>query len=104
MAWQNDLGVQALSAGKPRRRSRRVQTRGARRSRRCDAGIADTAMVLINIPLVQLKNQPAVRKEPLILTPAMAALAAKKTLVPATARLDIAHANEWLWIHTNLVA
>lgn len=89
MAWQNDLGVQALSAG-----NRGVEVVEFKPDEHavsvwCDAGIADTAMVLLNIPLVQLKNQPAVRKEPLILGSAMAALAAKKLLIPATARLDI---------------
>ena len=30
----------------------------------------------------------------------MGALTAKETLIPATARLDVAHANERLWTHT----
>jgi hypothetical protein len=61
-------------------------------------------MMMLHIPSVQLKDQPAVRHEPLILGPAMGALAAEETLIPATARLDIGYADKWLWIHSNLLA
>jgi hypothetical protein len=60
--------------------------------------------MMLHIPAVQLKNQPAVRNEPLVLRAAMAALTAKEALIPATARLNIAHANERLWTHANSVA
>ena len=66
--------------------------------------IADTAMVMFHIPPVQLKDEPALPNQPLVLTPAMRTLAAQQSLIPATARLNIAHANKGLWIHaTNLI-
>ncbi len=66
-----------------------------------DAWISETAMLMLDIPSVQLKNQPAVRNEPLILRAAMPTLTAKETLIPATARFNIAHANKGLetYIH-----
>jgi hypothetical protein len=48
---------------------------------------------------VQLENQPAVRYKPFVLRPAMPALTAKEPLIPATARFDVAHADEWLESH-----
>ena len=103
MAWHIDLSVQILSAC-----NRHVEVVEFKPQEHavswCDVGISDAGMMMLYIPSVQLKNQPALRNEPLVLGPAMGALAAKETLIPATARLDIGHANEWLWIHTNLVA
>ena len=61
-----------------------------------DVWISDTAMMMLHIPSVQLKNQPAVRNQPLILRAAMRTLTAKETLIPATARFDIAYANKGL--------
>jgi len=58
--------------------------------------ISDGTVVMLHIPSVQLKNQPAVRDEPLILTAAMPALTAQETLIPATARFNIMHANQGL--------
>lgn len=58
--------------------------------------ISDGTLVMLHLPSVQLKNQPAVRDEPLILTAAMSALTAQETLIPATARFNIMHANEGL--------
>ena len=104
MARHIDLGVQALSAF-----NRRVEVVEFKPQEHavpvwCDVGISDAGMMMLNIPSVQLKNQPAVRNEPLVVGSPMGALAAKETLIPATARLDIGHANKWLWIHTNLAA
>ena len=104
MAWRDDLGVQVLSAGNRRIEVVEFKPQQHAVSVWSDVGIADAAMMMLYIPSVQLENQPAVRNEPLILGPAMGALAAKEPLIPATARLDIGHANKWLWIHTNLVA
>jgi hypothetical protein len=53
-------------------------------------------MMMPHIPPMELKNQLAVGHEPLIVGPAVGALAAKETLIPATARLDIGYANKWL--------
>lgn len=69
-----------------------------------EVGIADRTVMMLHIPAVQLKHQPAVRNEPLILRAAMVALTTKQALIPATARLDITHADQGLWTHTNFVA
>ena len=61
-----------------------------------DVWISDTAMMMLHILSVQLKNQPAVRNQPLILRAAMRTLTAKETLIPATARFNIAYANKGL--------
>lgn len=61
--------------------------------------IADGAVMMLHVPTMQLKHQPAVRNEPLILAAAMVAFATEETLIPAAARLNIAHANEGLWSH-----
>jgi hypothetical protein len=63
--------------------------------------VADGTVVVLHIPTVQLKNQPAARNEPLILGAAVAALTAEETLIPATARLNVTHANERLWMDRN---
>ena len=103
MAWHNDLSVQGLGACNRRVEVFEFKPQEHAVSVRPDGGISDAAMMMRHIPSVQLKNQPAVGNEPLILGSAVAALAAKETLIPATARLDIGYANEWLWIHTNLM-
>jgi hypothetical protein len=66
-------------------------------------GIPDVAMMVLHVPSVQLQDQPTVRNQPFILGTAMCALTTKQTLIPATARFDITHANEWLWVHTNSI-
>ena len=104
MAWHIDLSVQALCACNRRVEVVELKPQEHAVSVWSDVGISDAGMMMLHIPSVQLKNQPAVRNEPLIVGPAMGALAAKETLIPATARLDIGHANKWLWIHPNLVA
>jgi hypothetical protein len=104
MAWHNDVSVQVLSASNRRVEVVEFKPQEHAVSVWSDVGISDARMMMLHIPSVQLKNQPAVRNKPLIVGPAMGALAAKETLIPATARLDIGHANKWLWIHTNLVA
>ena len=93
MAWHIDRSLQVLSAC-----NRRVEVVEFKPQEHAvsvwrDVGISDAGMMMLNIPSVQLKNQPAVRNEPLVLGAAMGALAAKETLIPATARLDIGHAN-----------
>ena len=60
---------------------------------RGEAGIANRAVMMLHIPAVQLKNQPALRLEPLILRAAVGTLTTKETLIPTAARLDIANAN-----------
>ncbi len=57
-------------------------------------------MMMCHIPLMELKDQPPVENEPLIIGPSVRALAAQEPLIPAAARFDIGYANEWLWIHS----
>src|SRR5439155_26715474 len=95
MARKEDLSLQIRGAGNGRVEVANFKPQEHAVSR-CEVGIADGTVMMLNIPPVQLKNQPAVRNEPLILRAAMGTLTAKKTLVPATARLNIAHANKGL--------
>ncbi len=62
-------------------------------------GIADAAMMVLHLPAVQLKNEPAARNEPFILGSAMIASQAEQPLIPAAAGLYVAHANQRLWTH-----
>ena len=59
-------------------------------------GIPEWAVMVLDVPIVQLENQLSVRDQSLIMRPAVAALTTKKTLIPTTARLDVMHANEGL--------
>jgi hypothetical protein len=63
--------------------------------------IADRAVMVPHVPSVQLKDQSIVQNKTLILGAAMCTSTTKQTLIPATARLDIVHANERLWAHYN---
>ena len=56
---------------------------------------------MFHIPTVQLKYQSFLPDKALVLRAAVVALTAKQSLIPATARLNIAHANKWLWMHTD---
>ncbi len=96
MAWHDHLCLQVLSANNGRVEVVEFKPQEHAISVWLDVWISDTTMMMLHIPSVQLKNQPAMRNEPFILTAAMRALTAKETLIPATARLDIAHANERL--------
>jgi len=58
--------------------------------------IAEPTVLMFHLPSVQLKNQPAVQNEPLILSAAMPTLKAKETLIPAAARFHVTHANQGL--------
>ena len=100
MAREDDLRTQLRCAGNSRLEVVNFKPQEHAISRR-EAGIADGSVMMLHIPAVQLKNQLAVRNEPLILRAAMATLTVKETLIPATARLNIAHGNKGLWTHTN---
>jgi hypothetical protein len=63
--------------------------------------IADRTVMMRYLPPVQLKDQSIVQNKTLILGAAMRTLATKYTLIPATARFDIVHANQRLWAHRN---
>jgi hypothetical protein len=60
-------------------------------------------MMVLHVPSVQLQNQSALRNQPFILGAAVCALTTKQALIPAAARFDITHANEWLWVHTRSI-
>jgi hypothetical protein len=65
--------------------------------------VTDGTVVMLHFPFVQLQDQPTIRNQTLILRAAVRALAAQKTLIPATARLNVAHADERLWTHEDSV-
>ena len=96
MAWQDDLSLQVLGAGHSRFEVVDFKPQEHAISVGLDVWISDTAMMMLDIPSVQLKNQPALRNQPLILSAAMRTLTAKETLIPATARFNIAYANKGL--------
>ena len=104
MAWHDDLSFQVLGACNCRVKVVDFKPEKHAISVGCDIWITDTNMVMLHIPFVQLKNQAATRFQSLILLAAMCAPTAEKTLIPTTARLNIAHANKGLWTHKNFVA
>ena len=61
--------------------------------------IADRTVMVPHVPPVQLKDQSIVQNKTLILGAAMRTSTTKQTLIPATARFDIVHANQRLWAH-----
>jgi hypothetical protein len=100
MAGQNDLRLQVHSSGygrvevvdfKPKEHTISVR----------EVSVANGTVMMLHVPMVQLKNQPAVRNEPLILGAAVVALATKETLIPATAGLNVSDTNKRLWAHMN---
>ena len=96
MAWHDDLSLQVLSACHGRVEVVEFKPQEHAISIWRDVWISDATMMMLHIPSVQLKNQPAVRNQPLILRAAMRTLTAKETLIPATARFNIAYANKGL--------
>lgn len=104
MAWHDDLSLQILGACYCRVKVVELKPEEHAISVGRDVWISDTTMMMFHIPCVQLKNQPTTRDQSLILLAAMRTLTAEETLIPTTARLNIAHANKELWTHTNLVA
>src|ERR1051326_5342231 len=55
--------------------------------------------MVLHVPPVQLQYQLAIEDETFVVRPAVRALAIEQSLVPTAARFNIAHANQWLWIH-----
>jgi 2-keto-4-pentenoate hydratase len=58
--------------------------------------ITNRPVVMFDLESMQLKDQDAIRDEPLILCATVRTSAAKQALAPAAACLDIAHRNAWL--------
>ena len=61
--------------------------------------IADGAMMVPDIPSVELEDQLTTDNEALILPPTVRTLTAEQSLIPAADGLNVLHANERLWIH-----
>src|SRR5262245_62439907 len=62
-------------------------------------GIADRSVMMLYIPPVELQYQLARANEALVIRPAMRTLTIEQLLIPSAARFNIAHANQWLWMH-----
>jgi hypothetical protein len=67
-----------------------------------DGRIADRAVMMLDLPPVQLQDQGIVRNQALVFGPAMRAAAAEEILVPSAARFDVADGDEGLWAQLNL--
>ena len=59
-------------------------------------GIPEWTVVMFDMPVVQLKDQGSVQNQSFIVRPPVPALATEEALIPATAYLDVVHANEGL--------
>ena len=59
-------------------------------------GVPEWAVMVLDLPIVQLEDQRSVRDQSLVVGPAVVALTAKEALIPATARFDVVYANERL--------
>ena len=67
---------------------------------RSDAGIAQRPVVVVDVPAVQLEDQPpAGIDEPLVLGSAVVAAHAEEALEPGARRLDVVDREEWLRAH-----
>jgi hypothetical protein len=62
-------------------------------------GIANRAVVVLNLEVVQLKHKALIVDQALVFGAAMRASASEQALIPETARLDVVHGDEWLWTH-----
>ncbi len=63
--------------------------------------ITDGAMVVLDLPLVELENQPAADHETLVIRPAVGALTTEQALIPAAARFNVIGTDERLWMHVH---
>lgn len=98
MARQNNLSFQTLGA-----RNCRIKILNFEPQQHAVADsevrLAYAPVMMRHLPIVQLKNQPAIRDQPLVIWAAMGALAPEKLLIPAARRLDVPRANKRLWMH-----
>jgi len=63
--------------------------------------VTDWTVIVSDIPAMQLQDQSSIRSQTLVLGPSVRTSTTKQTLIPATARFDIVHANQRLWAHRN---
>ena len=61
--------------------------------------IADRTVMVFHIPSVQLQDKSLIRNKTLVLLATVRTLTAQQTLIPATARFNVTHANQRLWMH-----
>lgn len=61
--------------------------------------VTDWAVVVRNVPAMELKEQTIVLHEALVVRAAVGAAAAEEMLVPTATRLNIAGADQGLWTH-----
>ena len=55
--------------------------------------------VVVNIPVVQLQEQPARERQLVVFVAAMCTLETEDVAVPATRPLDVGDRDEWLRLH-----
>src|SRR5688572_14466074 len=98
MTWQNDLRLQFCGASKGC-----VEVADFKPQQHAVSGgklwVADRTVMMLHLPRVQLKHQPSLRNETLIVRAAVVTLATQEPLIPAAACFDITHANQGLWLH-----
>ena len=96
VAGQDDLDSHSLSARHGRIEIMNLKPQEHAVSVRLKTWIPDWTMVVLDMPIVQLEDQHPTRDQSLIIWSAVRALAAEQLLIPATACLDVAHADERL--------
>src|SRR5262245_3940624 len=64
--------------------------------------VADGAVVVIIVEVVELEDQRVPRHQSLVLRSTVSAAAPEKLSIPPTARLDVSDGNEWLGAHQTL--
>jgi len=62
-------------------------------------GVPDRAVVVLDVPPVQLQHKRSVLHQPLIVRAAVPTLTAEQLLIPPAHRLDVVHTNEGLGAH-----
>ena len=92
MARPDYLGLQLCHAGRGGIKVADFKPQEHPVSRR-EVAVANAPVMMLHIPMVQLKNQPPLRNKSLIVRAAMIAPAAKKALIPAAACFNISHAD-----------
>ena len=98
VTWQDDFGLKLLGASNGRVKVGDFKPEEHTVSSR-KVGIADRSVMMLDFPVVQLKDERTVRHEAFVMWAAVITLAAEEALIPATAGFDVSHANKRLWTH-----